>query len=328
MNAVNLSPFVKLHEELEGEREERLKNAEGAVSFGMSFLDDAMLGLFKNDLMLITARAGAGKSEIATHISLTNALQGRRVYHLALEAEKREITRRMLFKVMAREFYKSGPMYSPQKPNYLHWYAGRQEKLLEPYYAKAAEHLKAYHNLDIYYRGSEFGLKDIKSIFASIKGKADLLTLDHLHYVDAMSENENMAYKEIVKDIRDLALIYNIPVILVAHIRKADRRNPIPVPDLEDIHGTSDIFKIATKAVSIAPAKEHSVTAGTKTYRFPTYVRLAKCRLDGSLQWYCGLTTFDMSKGEYDPQYTLGNFNSAGEWQDETEKPFWAVRAK
>ncbi len=324
---MNMTPFVTLHEELTGEKEDRLANAKGALTFGNAFLDDALIGLFKNDLMVIAGRSGQGKSELAIHISLANALAGKRVYHLALEAEKKEIPRRMLFKQMAREFYAAN-MYPQIRPNYLQWYAGRQEDLLAPYYQKAADSLKAYDNLKIFYRGSEFGMKEIKTIFASIKGQADLLCLDHLHYVDASDENENRAYKEIVKDIRDLALLHNIPVILVAHVRKRDQRNPNPLPDLEDIHGSSDIFKIATKAVIIAPARDQTVVAGTKAYRFPTYVRLAKCRLDGSLQWFCGLTTFDMSKGEYDPSYVVGNFNHDGEWQNAPEKPFWAKRAK
>lgn len=324
---MSLSPFVTLSEELNGEREERLLNAENPLTFGISFLDDSLLGVFKNDLVLIAGRSGQGKSEVALHVSLTNAAKGKRVYHLALEAEKREIARRMLYKAMAREFY-SALVRPAGRPNYLHWYAGKQEQLLEPFYEKAKQKLSNYNNLQVFYRGAEFGLKELRMIFASIKGRADLLVLDHLHYMDFADENENRAHRDAVKEIRDLALLHNVPVILVAHIRKADRRNPIPVPDMEDIHGSSDIFKIATKAITMAPAKDQDVQGGTKTFRFPTYFRLAKCRQDGGLQWFCGLTSFDMSKGSYDENYVIGNFNGEGKWQTATETPFWAKRAK
>lgn len=324
---MNLSPFTTLYDEMSGEREERIANAKSPLSFGISFLDDSFLGIMKNDLVLLAGRSGQGKSEIALHISLTNALMGKRVYHLALEAERREIARRMLYKNLAREHY-ADVFRGNARPNYLHWYAGKQEELLSPYYDNAAANLAKYSNLKIFYRGSEFGLKELKMIFASIKGQADLLVLDHLHYMDFSDENENRAHKEAVKEIRDLALLHGIPVVLVAHVRKADRRNPVPVPDMEDIHGSSDIFKIATKAITIAPAKDQAVSEGTKTFRFPTYIRLAKCRQDGSLQWFCGLTSFDMSRGDYDETYVVGNFNSKGEWVTATEKPFWARRSK
>lgn len=323
---MNLTPFVTPAEEMKGEREERLANAERVIKFGVPFLDDALLGIAKNDLVLIAARSGNGKSELATHISLVNAMEGKTVYHLALEAERREITRRMLYKRMSKRFYEQ-VVRTGGKPNYLHWYMGKQEAMLGHLHESAAEDLENYSSLKIYYRGTDFGMKELSDIFASIKGKADLLTLDHLHYVDFADENENRAHKQAVKEIRDLALLHSIPVILVAHIRKTDRRFAMPVPDLEDIHGSSDIFKIATKAIMIAPAKDQDVLPGTSTYRFPTYMRIVKCRQDGSLPWFTGLTAFDISTGEYDAKYELGSHDGEGRWKRSPEKPFWAVRA-
>lgn len=326
---INVTPFQTLSEQLSGEREERLANAENMCTFGISFLDDALVGIFKNDLVLLAGRSGQGKSEIALHISLTNALKGRRVYHLALEAEPKEIARRMLFKQMAKLFYANRFVHgSDERPNYLRWYAGMQEEMLGPFREKAAQALGAYNNLKTFYRGEDFGPTQLEQIFASVKGQADLLVLDHLHYMDFDDDNENRAHKETVKQIRSLALLHGIPVILVAHIRKGDRRNPVPVPDQEDIHGSSDIFKIATKAIMIAPAKDQLVTPETKTYRFPTYFRAAKCRQDGGVSWFTGLSSFDISRGEYDEQYVIGEFGSKGEYLQLDHKPFWAKRAR
>ena len=324
---INVTPFQTLKEQLTNERETRLSNAAGRCTFGISFLDDALVGIFKNDLILLAGRSGQGKSEIALHISLTNALKGKRVYHLALEAEPNEIGRRMLFKQMAKLYY-AQPFRGDQRPSYLRWYAGEQEEMLGPFHAKAAGELGKFDNLKVYYRGADFGMRELEQIFMSIKGEADLLVLDHLHYVDFADDNENRAHKDAVKQIRNLALVHNIPVILVAHIRKADRRNPVPVPDMEDIHGSSDIFKIATKAILIAPAKDQEVTPETKTYRFPTYFRIAKCRQDGSLNWFVGLTSFDITRGEYDEQYVLGDFNAKGDFSQLMQKPYWAKRGK
>jgi len=324
---INFTPFETLTEQLSGEQEDRLKNASNVLSFGIPYLDDAMVGIFKNDLVVLAGGSGGGKSEVATHISLVNALMGKKVYHLALEAERKEIARRMLFKRLAHYFYENSRNIT-ERPSYLRWYAGLQEDLLGPYHADAVRDLQDFSNLKIFYRGANFGMKELEQIFSSVKFDADLITLDHLHYVDFDSENENSAYKAIVKQIRDLALAHGIPVLLVAHVRKSDRRNASPVPGQEDIHGSSDIFKIATKVVTLAPAKDQAVTPETKTYRFPTYFKIAKCRQDGSLSWFTALTTFDMSKSDYDPDYLVGDFNSENEFQKLLNKPFWAKRAR
>lgn len=323
---INLTPFVSPIEELTGEREERIENAKKLIEFGVPFLADALIGLGRNDLLVIAARAGGGKSELATSISLSNAAKGKRVVHLALEAERREIPRRMLFRRLANLFY-SDPFHTDEKPNYHHWYMGKQEHLLNPYYERAKASLEGYSNLRIFYRGTEFGMNDLNGIFASVKNNCDLLCLDHLHYVDFSDENENRAHKDAVKQIRDMALLHSIPVVLVAHIRKGDRRNPSPVPDLDDIHGSSDIFKIATKVVLLAPARDQDVSPGTRSHRFATYMRIAKCRQDGSLTWLCGLTAFDITRNAYEDRYALGNHDSSGVWVPATDIPFWAKGA-
>ena len=320
---MNLSPFTTFTEELVGECEERLAQAARMCTFGISYLDDALYGILPNDLIVLAGRSGGGKSEIAIHISMINALKGKRVFHLALEAEKREMTRRALFKALARDFY-SRRAFVSERPNYLAWLTGRQEHLFEKYGAEITSQLAKFENLKLFYRGTDFGTKELSMIFSSVKNQADLLVLDHLHYVDIPDDNENKAYKEMVKEIRNLALYYGIPVILVAHIRKADRKNPNPVPDLEDIHGSSDIFKIATKVITIAPARELRLDP----HRFPTFLKIAKCRQDGSLQFVTGLSVFDLSRGEYEETYKLGNHNYKGEWELIEVHPHWARRAK
>lgn len=323
---INITPFQTMKEQLDGEKEERLANGNQRLTFGIPFLDDSLVGIFKNDLILLAGRSGQGKSEIALHISLTNAIAGKRVYHLALEAESREIARRMLFKKISKAFYLERDR-PDEKPSYIRWYAGLQEHLLAKYCERATEELNAYDNLKVFYRGPEFGNKELHRIFSSVKNEADLLVLDHLHYMDFSDDNENRAHKEAVKEIRNLALSYNIPVILVAHIRKGDRRNPTPVPDMEDVHGSSDIFKIATKAIMIAPCRDAvDVPAPEKSYRFPTYFRIAKCRQDGSLPWFIGLSAFDITRGEYEEKYIIGEIVK-DEFKPLANKPHWAKGA-
>jgi replicative DNA helicase len=323
----NYGPFKKTYGELENEEEERIKNASDRCFFGVSYLDDAMGGIIKNDLIVLAGRSGQGKSELAIHIALQNARNKKRVMYLALEAEPKEISRRLFFKALAREYYKAPPAQtlSDERPSYLRWYIGEQQDLLKNYTKKAAEELKGLDTLRIFYRGKDFGMAEINMVFASAKNETDLLILDHLHYLDLEDENENKAYKNAVKEIRDLALLHGIPVILVAHVRKIDRRATSPIPDVDDIMGSSDIFKIATKVLMIAPVAERNDAA---PHKLPTYLKIGKCRLDGSLAKYTGFINFDISTATYDDKYVIGFHNFKGEWEEIKTVPGWARGAK
>ena len=68
-----------------------LKYINNSGYFGIKYLDAALHGIKPNDLILIGASSGAGKTELCTHIAKTNAKLGKRVRYIALEAEKNEI---------------------------------------------------------------------------------------------------------------------------------------------------------------------------------------------------------------------------------------------
>jgi replicative DNA helicase len=55
--------------------------------FGVTYLDAALKGICPNDLILIGATSGAGKTELCAQIARINAKLGKRVNYIALEAE-------------------------------------------------------------------------------------------------------------------------------------------------------------------------------------------------------------------------------------------------
>src|SRR3954469_17207692 len=83
------------------EREERQRHAKARLRFHVSFLDDCIRGILPNDLVLLGAPSGVGKTDLALHIATSNAREGKRVTYLALEAEPRELERRTKFRIMS-----------------------------------------------------------------------------------------------------------------------------------------------------------------------------------------------------------------------------------
>lgn len=305
-------------ERIKGEGERR---GPAVLSFGVRYLDQALGGIFKNDLILIGAKTGHGKTDLATYIAMHNAAQGKRVHYFALEAEDIEIERRVKYRHISKAAYR----IVGDRLNYLDWYAKMFESELAEV-ERMAEHvlMKRYETLWTFYRGRDFTVDDLEKKCLAIQDLTDLIVIDHLHFVDSDDPNENRGFKAIVKRIRDIALSIGRPVLLIAHVRKGDRRFKQIIPATEDFHGTSDIIKIATKAVLMAPALDRR---GPNHTLWPTYMHAAKCRPDGTRTRYVGLLHYDICATAYDDYFDLGVLvNDGSEWErlSEEKKPHWA----
>jgi len=303
---------------------QRGKNQEDLIPFGVNYLDDALEGILKNDLVLITAPSGVGKTELVSQIALNAARRGKRIYFLALESYPGEVEERLIYKAAVQRFY-ADPQRAPGLPDYLKWAHGKQESFLSKYYPEAEKEIRAFRDLiDIRDGGEPFGLEDFTKVFvqAARADGAQLVILDHLHYMDHGDEDDNRGYKKALMKMQELIKDHGVPVILVAHIRKRDRKAKVVAPGMEDIHGSSDIFKMVTKMISIAKAPaEH----GGKT-RWPTYMRTAKCRYGGARDQYVGICVFDVTTNSYETSYEVGQLSYL---EDEveilapTERPHW-----
>lgn len=296
------------------------------LPFGVKFLDLALGGITPNDLVLIGAKTGIGKTALAVLVALYNCLRGRNVYYYALEAEHREIERRMKFQVLAEKYFQVRQPGSRSDIRYLDWYLGRLDDLLSPFEDWADRQLApTLQHLHTYYRGPSFTPADFCRTLEAKKDHADLVVLDHLHYVDTDDENENRGYRDMVKRIRDTALRIGRPVIAVAHVRKGDRRYEPLVPTLEDFHGSSEITKISTKAIMLAAAYDQQ---NADSFLWNTYVQVAKCRLDSTVCRYVATCRFNARINAYEDGFVLGRLTQKGTVFDELPRPDWPEWAR
>ncbi len=319
--------FKSTAERIVAERERRLELGKNVLTLGVKFLDDALGGIFPNDLIILGAKTGRGKTALATSIALKNAYRGKRVHYFALEAEEDEIERRMKFSLLGhivRDHCRKTLDYTSLNAlNYLDWYTGKCDSFTRNFEAVVDGQIASrYSTLKTFYRSSDFYAEHFESLVKQIHGDTDLIVLDHLHYVDSDDANENSGYKRIVKKIRDTALEAGKPVLVIAHLRKSSTRSAEPVPGIEDFHGTSDVPKIATKAIIIAPAP---MPEGGDPNFCSTYLAPVKCRADGSRTRYVGKCMFDVRLNQYADEFELGQVEGV-EYQpvEEQYKPRWA----
>jgi replicative DNA helicase len=319
--------FERFSARVASERTQRLENAKDVLPFGVKFLDAALGGIVKSDVVLIGAKTGIGKTELSRYIAMYNAARGKRVHFLALEAEINEIEQRTKYTVLADMVYRDksiDPMQRLQL-NYMDWYLGRLDDLTKRHEQAVdkilAEQLTTLHTL---YRVRDFTVNELERKFDEIAQETDLVVIDHLHYIDTPDPNENRGYKVIIKRVRDLALNLGKPVIVVAHLRKSDRARPTLVPETDDFHGTSDVPKMATKAIMLAPARDRPSGA---RHIWNTYIAPVKCRIEGSRTRYVAVVPFDATTNSYQDSFVLGQMVKGGtefEPLPDEQLPAWA----
>lgn len=296
---------------------------EKLLSFGNVYLDDAFRGIFPSDVVLVGASSGLGKTQFCVNVALANLENNKRVHFFALEAEYGEIERRLKYSYVANFYFSDPKRPTLDAPlNFSNWLLNDCGDGLATYDTLAENYCaSAFQNLFTYYKSDKFDLRTLNQEIINIETETDLIILDHLHYFDWEDDNDNRALKEIVKHIRDLALENGKPVILVAHLRKRDRGNKDLVPGMEEFQGSSDLFKIATKVITLAPG------GPTSDKKFITYFRAPKNRLEGSVNRYVGQMIFNPKKGTYESEYQIGYSNTTEFAElESTQWPDWAVR--
>lgn len=316
--------FKSSADRVQGEQDIRSDLVARELKFYHSFLDDYLGGILPNDLHLLGAFTGAGKTELARIIACANAIHGRSIYYFALEAEPDEIERRTKYvtvMMLARQHN-----VSTRGVSYRSWYRLQHEDTLGRFGFEAEQEVaRQFKTLHTYYRGSKFTHEHIEKLFLAVQSQADLIILDHLHYVDIEDENENRGLKRVIQMIREVSIDIGKPVLLIAHLRKRDSRSKDLVPDIEMFHGSSDIIKICTSAIMLAPAYEIEPSAPG---RAPTFIHVPKERGDGKTG-LVAMCEFDRQFRNYGQKYTLGRIRD-GEFQPlgSDEAPAWAKRHK
>lgn len=320
--SAKVDAFRTVSQRLKEEAPHRRRLAAKVSKFNIQYLDDCCGGIYPTDLILLCAASGAGKTTIAALVAQMASAQGRRVHFFALEAHKAEIEQRIKFREICGVLRAAGKMHGGI--TYRAWLYGELSDAITPAVELSAEQAlgTSMDNLRTFYRDHEFTASDITRLFRAVQDDTDLIILDHLHYIDADdSDGENRGLKEITRAIRNAALAIEKPVIVVAHLRKRDRNKPRLIPDIDDVHGSSDIVKIATKVIMLAPSREMCEPGIARTY-----MQVVKDRFAG-VQGIAAECRYDLRELNYGKQYTLGRLAAGGDRFDalpSNERPKWA----
>lgn len=278
--------------------------------YGISYLDDALLGIKANDLVVIGAETGVGKTQICTAIAAFNALQQINVTYYALEAADYEIHTRIKYQRIAENFFTfRGDFPDYLRLNFKEWECGKFDEFLDKLDEKVSKELEVeYSSLRIHTPNiSNFTTKNFADIYEQEESdKCALFILDHLHYLWWGNENEYQAIRNAIAKIRDLVNQTELPLILVSHLRKEERGNQSIIPTYHELHGSSEIAKRASAVITFAPAYQITRDDGQTFDCAPgsTFVRVGKARsASTSVTRYAALLEYDLSSNKYKNGY-------------------------
>lgn len=309
-------------------------NPKDLCNYGIKVLDDSLYKIGSNELVVIGADTGIGKSTLSLSIAQHNAKQGKKVGIYYLEGGHLEAIRRMKWRDIAQKYYNEYRFTHPtldmdfKKWRYNKLTGGAISELEAEVNREYQEKYK--DNLFIYSATKEFTLEKLLGSLADFNPQiigdtldVDLLIIDHLQYFSlASSENEITEITKILREVKNITEFYNTPVILISHLRK--RGKNAGLPSHEDFYGSSNISKISTTSIMIAP---HSQNDDMKKGIYPTFFRAVKSRT-GIRPNHAFLVDFDATTNTYCDEYEIYRVNALGQPASEPiiDKPKWGEK--
>lgn len=303
------------------------------LNFGIPFLDDACEGIVCDDTIVLGAFPGQGKTQLASQLSQNIAAQQKKEVHLyALEGGKSEIGLRIGYSYGANDYYRK-----LKRDHFdMRFIAYRRGTIDKRFYEYAQSGLKRAEeelkNLTIFYRNGVYvTIEDFMKEVESNVQESNIVILDHITYFDSTSstQTERAKLQQAIKQIRNISVKQNIPVIAVSHLTDHDKlaKKRRIIPNLGDIFGSSDIGKECTIAIFIG---RDYIARQSHSSKIPFLMRVSKCRDDGSMDCYAASMEFDVATSSYGCEYKLVKLTEGDTKYEPIKRadlPRWARRA-
>lgn len=184
------------------------------LSSHIKSVDDLTLGMTGGELIVVSGPTSAGKTQFTTMIAYNIAAAGAKVLFVTMEMTKPQMTERFMG-------------------------------------ASGTDLSELEHGIIEYQKESDLEALDIPLLVGdAVKDGSKLIIIDHLHYFSGEDDqNQAQALGRIVKDFKQSAVKYEVPVILICHIRKL--QNEGKKPTANDLRDSSLIGQHADQIIMV-----------------------------------------------------------------------------
>ena len=180
------------------------------LSLGYRSMDQLTEGFEAGEVMILTGHTKHGKSKLAANLAWNVAMSGKNVMFINTEMTKMQVARRM--NGMERgDNPTTGKIYMNDRAD-----------------------LEAYDATALIERAKELG--------------CDMVIIDHLHFFSRSTDNQTNELSKITKEFKEAAVQYEIPLLLLCHIKQGDTSR---WPTLESLKGSSSIAQDADIIITV-----------------------------------------------------------------------------
>lgn len=249
--------------------------------------DKHLQWILPDELVVIAADTGSGKSEISYKIAVENAKKDKKVFLFSLEWSLEEIALREIQREIAKQKSINTVDYR------YNWgkHVKDEEDAIRNYSDKVKKNLKVFNKKE------KTTLWFIKELITKSKDRFDMFIIDHLHYISFDWQNENKEISDIMRELKMLTDIIKKPVVLVSHLRKRNKKIS-PIPTIDDLYGSWNIAKEATTILIICRDDSDLMPAMYKKKHISwTRFMLVKSRAWLPLMQF--IAPYDISKKDY-----------------------------
>lgn len=215
-------------------------------SLGFEALDDIFGGLLPDDIMLVVARLGHGKSYVMTYFAQILHKQGLKVLFYSGEMEASQVGYR--FDSIAGHFSNKALLFGKKLPS-------------ATYYE---EHVKSLAQSENYFKvitpadlgGRYMNMNDIHKFVEELK--PDVIFIDQLSLMMDVRSNANTPertkFSNITKDLRAVANTQRIPIVIAVQANRTsatkDEDGEAQIPEMHQIAESDSIGQDATRAIA------------------------------------------------------------------------------
>lgn len=166
------------------------------LSTGLQKIDKMTQGFVPGELMIISGQTSHGKTQLSNNIMLNAAMNEHKVMFVTMEMTKQETADRFNMLTKDQDIGKG----------------------------------KIFLNMR-----SDLAYTDVTKMVEKAKERGcELVVIDHLHYFSRSVENATQEVSKIVKEFKSAAVKYEMPIILICHVRKMDPKKHPTIDDLRD----------------------------------------------------------------------------------------------
>jgi len=244
---------------------------------GFNGLDEMMGGLRKGRLIIISGLTNSGKTSFSLNMALDMAKRKLPVFFFSMEMPPIDIVKKVIMLEAKLTNTQLKEIVDPST----------ELQLIDKTLATFKDS-NGSGGLPMYlYNGSgalKFEVVAECARIAKQEYNAECIFIDHLHYFVQNYNNLTSDTSKLVRQIKQLAMSLDIPIVLLAHLNRGGRsksRTGLYVPSLSDLRDTGALEQDADQVIFVCRDSESS----EKTEREKAIIKLAKNR-DG----YAGRT--------------------------------------